>query len=668
MEHKEKSSRKAGRGLLWSVAAIAVIAAAGVVGGKVMLEKTVKTSLENSGASAASVKVGYNGRVTLSDVTIPLENDHAMHIAAVEARPAFLFVSGMVDAQDIEIDAGEAVVTVPSVKIEDAALNRAFLAAVTGENELTMAERAEHLSAGHIEVSKIDVVQSLEGVKQTTTYSDVVLNDIVAGQVGSYSASGMETRMNMALFDADADAESVPEDLMTVSMGAVEGQDIDIPFIVKVYTEAKPADGDNAPQMAYGPLSVKDFVMDVEGEARVTYEEMSSDGFSMRLADTPLLDLVEAIQAVSERGSPTPEEVQELGLDALSVAGVIAKGDIQISGIGMTTAAQPDLDFAIDKLSMTIDDMVLGFSLDGLDISSGDDSITLGSASWTDLSLTPTLDELRKFLEAGPEGAGNFTGTAFLPDLGTFKMTDYAVNLNPTDDEESGFDVDEPVNFTMKDTTIVMRAPFNGIPTDIRFSIDGLNLNIADNEDSPAVETLKKLGYEDVTLSQNIQAHWDRDNNALIIDDISFSGVDMASIALSGTLGGFGEEFFSGDKFTMQAALFGLTAHEVKLRLENSGLFARALKFYADENDMSEEQAKMALAMLPSIAAATVADDDPGVQAVIEAVSAFVANPNTLEVSVKAKSEEGIGAPALIGAAMDPESLLSEVDITATAE
>lgn len=665
MENNEKSSRKTGKVLLWSVAAIAVIAAAGVVGGKVMLEKTVKASLEDSGASAGSLDVGYNGRVTLTDVTLPLENDGTMHIAALEARPEFLFFSGMIDAKDIVLDADETHIVVPSLKVEEAGLNRAFLAAVTAENGLTMAERAERMSAGRIEISQAVVTQSLEGVEQTATYSDVVLNDIVAGHVGSYSASGVEAQSDLLVGE---DENGDPQPVVTkASFGEITGQDIDIPFIVKVYTEARPNDGESPARQVYGPVSAKNFVMETE-KARVTYKELSSDGFSMRMADKPVLDVVKALQEAAAGNLVTEEDEQRMALDAIALIDVFAKADIHVSGIDVTTDAEPDGIFTIDALSLSLADLHLGLSLDGLDFRSGKDTITLDNVSWTDLSLEPTVNALRSIVEAGPDGQEAFSPTAVLPDFGTFKMTGYSVHLNELKDGDDGFEADEPINFTIDESTLVMRAPFNGIPTDVRMTIDGFKVELSEGNDNKAFDLLKDLGYKEVTFSQNIQAHWDKASNTLIIDDISYGGDEMGSVSLSGTIGNFGEEFFSGNKFAMQAALFGLTAHEVKLRVENDGLFARGVKLYADENGVGEEQAKLMLAMMPSILASGFNTDDPGVQAVLDAISAFIVNPNTLEVAIAAKSEEGIGAPALMTATIDPESLLEQVNITATAE
>ncbi|QRX65356.1 hypothetical protein JS578_14040 (plasmid) [Dysgonomonadaceae bacterium zrk40] len=663
MENEKKRRHTSRRILLWSVAAIAVIAAAGVVGGKVMLEKTVRNSLEQSGTRAASVEVDFTGHVHLSDVTVPLENDQTLHIASIEARPEFLFLSGMIDARDLAFEAGPMHVSVPSVLVEDAGINRAFLAAASGEADLTPAERVARLSAGRIEIASVAVSQSQQGIDQTTTYSDVVLENIVDGHVGRYFASGMTSDTEVAP-DPRADGDAKPVSVK-LSVGAIEGEDIDAPFLTRIYTEAKPADGENAAQQVYGPVTVKDFVMET-ADGRVTYAEMSSDGFSMRLADEPFLTTPERLGALSDTEALLPGDGERLGLEAFLLLDAIAKGDLQISGIGLTTDEEPDMTFAIDRLAVTFDDLVLGFSMDGLDVRAGDDSLTVRSASWTDFSLAPTLAGVREYLKTGPGAPDMAWKAAFLPAFGTLSLSDYAVNMNP--DAENGFDVDKPLNVAVKDFSLALQDPVNGIPSDIRMVMNELKLDLAGHDDNEAFALLKQLGYQEVSISENIALHWDKANKALIVEDIGFSGDDMGSVSLSGVVGGFGEAFFSGDKALMQAAVFGLNGRAVTLKVENDGLFARGLKLYADRNGMSEEQAALTLSMLPSIAAQTVGDGDPGVQAMIDAISAFIADPNTLEIAITAKSDQGIGAPAFMAATTDPASLLQQVDITAKAD
>ncbi|KYB45854.1 hypothetical protein AB664_04735 [Brucella anthropi] len=137
---------------------------------------------------------------------------------------------------------------------------------------------------------------------------------------------------------------------------------------------------------------------------------------------------------------------------------------------------------------------------------------------------------------------------------------------------------------------------------------------------------------------------------------------------MSGLLGGFTKEFFSGDKVLAQVALLGLKAREVKLKIEEQGLIEKGLKFYADENNMTVEDARSALTMIANAVLQELAADQPQLQDAITAFSTFLAKPNIFEVTVKSKSDKGIGALEMVAASQNPLALLDKVNIEAKAE
>ncbi|WP_174801255.1 hypothetical protein [Martelella limonii] len=659
MEEKAKGTRKAGRILLWSVAAIAVIAAAGAVGGKVMLEKTVADSIAKSGATAASVKADLIGHVHVTDLTLPIEEGQSLHVASVEARPEFLFLTGMIEASDLSFKSELYDVTVPNLKVENAGLNREFLAAMDENSALTPAERVERISAGQITIPQIDAKQNIEGIAQTTTYSDVVLKDIVNGHVGSYAAGEMRAQVTPPTGE---DAPALPLST-TISIESIEGQDIDGPFLARIYTETSAGEDKNEPRLVYGPVSAKNFVMTMDEES-ISYGALKSSGFWMRLPEVPFFETVQALQESAQTQDMTDEQKQRLGLQVLSLIDTISKGDMEVSDMRVTSSEEPDMSFKIDRMAVAMDELVFDTEVEGVDIRAGDDFFTLQKATSSGFSFVPTMEAVRALIEAGPEGQDRLEVSAFMPAFGTITMTDYAVSATP--DTENGFGVDETLEMSLKDFSVVFDEPFKGIPTGIHFAMDQLKIKLTD-EKNEAVQIFRKMGYEEVTMSENIALRWDRAEKQLAIEDITLSGEDIGSISLAATIGNFGEEFFSGDKDLVQAAAFALTVHEISMELENDGLFSRALKLYADDKGISEGDAASIVALTLSVAAESLGDDQT-ILPVIDAVSAFIADPKTLAIAIKAKSDQGIGMPALMTAAMAPASLLQQVDISASAE
>jgi hypothetical protein len=197
---------------------------------------------------------------------------------------------------------------------------------------------------------------------------------------------------------------------------------------------------------------------------------------------------------------------------------------------------------------------------------------------------------------------------------------------------------------------------------------EDMTLPVPQSGNDEIYDQLRKLGYDKVTISSNVAMNWDEPNQNLVISDISVSGKDMGSVSVNGLMGGFTKEFFSGDKVMTQVAALGLKAREVKVKVEEKGLIAKALKLYAEENDMTEDEVRSTFSMIAAAFLQELATDQPKLQDAVTAFSTFLAKPNIFELTVTSKAEKGIGALEMISASQDPLSLLDKVNIEAKAE
>lgn len=219
----------------------------------------------------------------------------------------------------------------------------------------------------------------------------------------------------------------------------------------------------------------------------------------------------------------------------------------------------------------------------------------------------------------------------------------------------------------MKNYVIALNKPVNGIPSDVRIAYEDMEVPVPVGDDE-VFQKLRKLGFDRVVMSSNVEANWDEPNQSLVIKDFSVSGKDMGSVSLSGLMGGFTKEFFSGDKVLTQVAALGLKAREVKLKIEEKGLISKGIKLYAEENGVSEEDVRSSFSMMATMFLQERAADQPKFQDVVTAFSSFLAKPNIFELTVKAKSEKGLGMLEMVAASQNPLSLLDKVDIEAKAE
>ncbi|MEY9834686.1 hypothetical protein ABIA25_006564 [Sinorhizobium fredii] len=714
MEQSGKETGKGRRRALWVAGAVTAIVAAGIVGGKIVLESKVNELIAGRGGKAGSVEVDHLGRIHLRDVTLPLADGSSARIAAIDGRPKILFLNGTFEVTGLDIEVPTARISVPHASVEDANLDPATLTELlSSKSAAPLSKRIDRFAAKRVSAPEVALIQAVAGSEQKTVYKNINLTEIANGRVARYSADGASFEFAMDIPDG---AGGTKQERMTGSIGAMTGQDFDAAYMARLYTE-KAGPDDKEARPLYGPLSAKAIAFS-NGEARFAYDEMRSSGFSMRMPSEPLLETLEKLTSVANPEELGPEERRAFFARLLSLADMIGKGDMEMLGLKIDAPAKngeaegDKIKLAVDRMAFQLDGRTLDAALNGLSMGEGGDYVKFSEASITGFSWNSTLEAMKTMAGLDEQQLETFPFTTLLPEFGTFRVAGIDVDLpNPetgADSADAGGYADETdetdalaaeglmpdaeqtdetdqqavtsaeksaatavperIRFTLKNYELALTKPFHGIPTDIRFSYEDLSVPVpADAQDETSVQ-LRKLGFEELVVSSNIQAAWDEPNQTLAIKDISVSGKDVGGLSLSGLMGGFTKDFFSGDTAMAQVALLGLTAREMNLKIEDKGGMAKGIKFYADQNGMTEDQARGMLTMMAAAVLQQFAADQPKLQGPVDALSRFIAKPGTFTLAVRSKAETGIGAFDLIAASENPVLLLDKVDLEATAQ
>lgn len=682
MEQAKNGTRKGGRKALWAAVAVIAIAAAGLTGYKITLEKTITSQLEKRGGKASSVEADFLGRIHLRDVTLPLKDGSNVHIASVDGRPKFLFLTGMLNASGIDTEFGNYKISIPSVVIEDANFDSAMLKDTFGNSGLTLPERVGRFSAKRLTAQEIKVVQTVANNEQNIVYKDVALEDINLGKVARYTAGS--TDFDFTVEVSGEDGENVT-DKMTGTMGAAEGKDIDGVFLARLYTE-KAGPDDKEAKPVYGPFSAKNIVMKTK-DASFSYDEIRSNGFTARLPAVPFTETLQKLQSLEKADELSPAETRELILQLTSLFETIGKGDVEMLGMKIEPADASKGKGGIERIAVAFDNQKMDATIKGFDFAEGQDYMKMEEASLKGFSWATSIEALKKFASLSDDQVENFPYTTMLPEFGTLRIAGIDADLpyDPSEDvdtgEENADDADqasteetsvpslpERIQFALKSYEVALNKPYNGIPTDVRVAYEDMSLKVPAQGSDEFYQQLRKLGYDRLIISSNFEANWDEANQNLIIKDISISGKDMGSVSMSGLMGGFTKEFFSGDKVMTQVALLGLKARQVNLKIEEKGIIAKGIKMYAKENNMSEDEVRSTVSLVAAAALQELAADQPQLQEVAAAFSTFLAKPNIFELVVKAKADKGIGALEMVAASQDPLTLLDKVDIEAKTE
>ncbi|MGK9041800.1 hypothetical protein KXS05_15660 [Rhizobium sp. SA279] len=671
MEQENIQTGKGRRRALWAAIAIIAVAAAGVIGGKTFYEAKVKELVARSGATATSIEVDFLGKIHVRDLTLPLEEGRNIKIAAIDGRPKLPFLDGALDMNTIDIDVPTGKISMAQARVENAAFEKPAQAEGNGGS---LPRRIERFAATSISTPEVTFTQSVATTEQKTVYRNLALSEIAGGRIARYSIDNGSYDIKMQLPDSEG---AMKDKHMVVSTGAIAGQDIDAAYLARLYTE-KAGPDDKEAKPLYGPLSIK-AVSFSEGDGHFSYDEIRSDGFTARMPSEPLLDTLKTLTTTQDPDELSPEARQALFAKVVSILDMFGKSNMQLIGFKVDApdekegAAGKRVKATIDRIDMQMDSRTLDFGLNGMSIGDGDGKIEVAEASLKGFDWSSTIKGISEIIALDETQMETFQFNRLIPELGRVRLgginVDIAAPEKPEEEtEEETAGTPERIKFSLKNFEMGLTKPFNGIPTDIEIRQDELTLPIpADSTEEVFVEA-RKLGLETLAFSYGLAAGWDEPNSNLVIRDISLSSKDFGSVNFAGLVSGFTEEFFSFDVNRAQAALFGLAGREVKLTIKDEGLMAKAIKLYALQNDMTEDQVRATLTLVASMMLPQVAAEQPKLQNAVQALVQFISKPGTLTVTVKSTGANGLGIFDLVAASDNPMGLLDKVDIQATAE
>ncbi|MDR6101490.1 hypothetical protein QE369_001668 [Agrobacterium larrymoorei] len=666
----EQANTKTGSGTkkaLWAATAIIVVVGAGAVGAKVYYQKQVEKVIAERGATAASVDVDFLGQVHIRDLTLPLEKGEKISVASVDGRPKLPFADGVLELSNISMDVAKTNIVIPNARIENAEVERPASSQADGKDaDISLSKRIERFSAKRISMPVVTVSQSIGSVQQKIAYTNAVLSDIAHGRIEQYTID--KTSIDASVAESGSKSASQP---MTMSTGEIKGQDIDLAYAARLYTEAAGPD-DKEPKQVYGRLSISKLSMS-DRSGRFSYEELRSDGFSAKMPAQPLVETLAAITAVQNIDDLTSEQRQAYFGKVLSIFGMIGKSNIQLIGLKIDAADEvagtrgKRSISTIDRIEMQIEGYKTDFGLHGLSIANGEDKVLMEEASIKGLDWTLPAKGLTQAAALEADELATFPVKQFFPTFDRLRLAGLDFDTSGTKKSDEPVDgKPERIKFTLKNFETVLKDPVNGIPTDFENKMEDLVIPIP--EGSSEFAEARALGFKELTLSYALSSAWDEKNSSLAIRQISVSGKDFGRIELSGLLSGITKEFFSFDAANAYAALFSVMGREIKFTWKDEGGVALLTKLYALQNNISEAQARTTLTLGASFLLQQVAAERPQLRSATDALAAFVLKPGTLTVTVKAKSPNGLGIFDLAAASQDPLVLLDKVDIQAAAE
>jgi len=189
-------------------------------------------------------------------------------------------------------------------------------------------------------------------------------------------------------------------------------------------------------------------------------------------------------------------------------------------------------------------------------------------------------------------------------------------------------------------------------------------LAIVPPKSSQAAQSLAQVGYDQIMFDAKFAGRHDTKARTYVVEDLSVTWAGAGSLAFDAKLGGIDEGMNSGGQEALDKILAEADMSHLGIKIVNLGYFEKALAQEAARQKKTPEQIKAewqaTLAILMPIDAS-----NPTAKKITTAVSAFIANPKSLTITLDAK-----GAPIKfsdLATLASPDELLAVVEINVVA-
>jgi hypothetical protein len=582
----------------------------------------------------------------------------ACAFAALMACSGLVFTPVMVpvaqaqNSQDFVLDnlvldfAGQ-VMTMKQVSVEGSSLSRAdFLTIMDAKATEPLASRLAKLNVKSIRIPEMMIEKTTRREKQVMNYKDVLVSNIVEG------------RMESVVAQSGTLAVTRGNDVMKGTFGPFSLTQTDMPQIARVSMDSGDQKKPEELKALYKLFSMRDlaFIDPKKTEVRIT--EISGSDFRARPIEGSWQNAIpkmEALEEIKDESTKVATSMKFLS----DVFGAVSIGSLEMKGLEAVNKQADNAVFSLKRLGYSNGTVTLeGFGVVAKDAKANITEIVIGNFINTDLA--PALKELAE-KPLDQIKVEEWRKLMVMPGLIRFSGLDFDLPAS-----NAKVNKEKRIHFTLKALTMTADKPFNNIPTDMGMKVENFNFTIPDGATDKGLKDMLAMGYKTLNVSMGLAAQWSEPSSELMIRDISLSGADMGSFALSGLLGNITKDAFNPDSAVSMVALLGANAKNISFQVENKGLYEKILTHVAKQQNTTADELRRQYGMMASIALPSFLGDSEQAKSIVQAVSRFIAKPGTLKLDLKAK-EGGIGF-ADYAAAEQPADLLKKVDVKAVAE
>jgi hypothetical protein len=549
-------------------------------------------------------------------------------------------------------------VDIPTIESADASISDEDLRAIFSGDVADHADELASLSATSIHIPELHVSYVLPPVAGKPKSSELVYRDIEIKDVTD----------GVAATAAMAGADFTGPDGTIFKLGKVSANQLDIGGLLAFYGLVD-ASGET-PTTLY-----KDFAADgatLTGPdvsckfGKITQAEIKAR--PLKVSITEFLTLAQEMEAQKD-AKPKPETIAKFITFYTDYVKAIQTAPMNFGGIDCSGKAEDGSPLAVSVGATTIGAFAngrypeIGFKDVKINMDK-DGQISLGSVLVKGFDYSGAIASLDSATAAGTLDDKWFEANVrqMIPAFDGLAFDNFTMDV--ADQQHAG----QRIKAAVGSFDLSLGAYINGIPSDISTSATHLVFDLPVDPSDDSLKQLHALGINKVDAGYDFSAKWDEASQSIKLGKLSFSGADLGSLALAGTIGNAVKDLFSSNNDQALASAIGLTVKDLKLDLQDSGLKDLLLKSAAAEQGKDPEQFRAAASGMAQGTILAILGATEEAKKLSDAVGSFLNGAKSLTIAIAAKEPAGIGMADFMAAQSDPTTLATKVTIDASAK
>ena len=558
---------------------------------------------------------------------------------------------------NVTIDAGFATYRIPRIEVFGGTMSAADLRQLFDASDpKPLPDRLRGLSADRIVAPEITAELKAAAPGQTVTYRNLVLSGVNAGRVSDASAQSV----SMALTDNNAGT-------ISGDFGALAAHNVDLVLAGRI-TAGSRSDPNEAKGLLYESFSLESggFVAQKES-VEITFGRISGSNIKARAFSSPLSELP---KDNSQPQVMTPEQKRKVAGFAADLLDGFDIGNFEIRDLGVKGMADAKPFSAhLDRITLTdLGDAKIGeFSLAGFSTNTSDGiRVSFGNVAFRGFDMSATRARLRTAATDIAQPLDEAKPRELIPNLREFSLSGFEYAGKPAGGAIVAGAGRGGTNVRINKIDTRSSDPYEGIPTALSASLDGLSFDVSPTSPDDGLRTIAGLGYSRVDIGSRMDVAWKQAAQELAFNEVSVNAAGMGTWKVKGLLTNVSKDLFAPEPAVVQAAALSALVKNVDVTVDDQGLLNRVIANEAKRSNRTPDAVRSEWVSAAAVAIPAALGDAPAGRTLGSAVSRFIAKPGTLHISASAPN--GIGAAELMLFSQDPAAFLKRMDVQASVE